>query len=301
MSIDTKMFDVLEGMNPTVVTITPDIAKMWLGANYAMNRRIIDDRVSAYVRDMKSGAWTLNSDVICFTEDGKLINGQHRLTACVKANVPFDSIVYLGMPKESLLNIDTQKPRSITAALDVSGTECRTARVNIARCAIRALNSMSNGRPRGLSYTNSEVIAICEKYKAVGAFITNLERRQRAGNRFRKSIVVTAMIIAAANGVDHEALKCFYDVGRDVFSFPAARSFDITVPSKLKNALSDGRYLHYAKANHAEYEYELNNVLKAIYCFVNNIAKLTNDVKKPYEIKAGFLEDAEAYFAKEGY
>jgi hypothetical protein len=70
--------------------VTPELAKQWLEAN-THNRPLSEELVIAYMVDMLDGRWQYNGDAIRFDHTGRLIDGQHRLHACIEAGVPFET------------------------------------------------------------------------------------------------------------------------------------------------------------------------------------------------------------------
>lgn len=81
-----------------VVEITPDMARKWLENNNPHNRNVYERVVLSYARDMATGNWVVNNQGIGFDSNGNLVDGQHRLYACIRANRPFKSLVVLGLP-----------------------------------------------------------------------------------------------------------------------------------------------------------------------------------------------------------
>lgn len=68
--------------------ITPDRARKMLECN-KVNRPISARTAQAYADDMENGRWDENTtSCIAFDTNGNLVDGQHRLTAIVIANVP---------------------------------------------------------------------------------------------------------------------------------------------------------------------------------------------------------------------
>lgn len=92
--------------------ITAELARRWIKLNIENNRQVNQERVNSYSRDMKSGKWRENGDSIKFAEDGSLIDGQHRLLACIQAGVGFWSLVAFAIKREALLTIDRGQPRT---------------------------------------------------------------------------------------------------------------------------------------------------------------------------------------------
>lgn len=115
------------------VLVTPEIAAAWLDRN-TLNRRKSRDHVEELARDMKSGRWEYNGDPIRFDSTGRLIDGQHRLHACVAADTPFETVVIYNLPPTAQRLIDIGKRRRVADFLTMdgvhySGTISTTARM----------------------------------------------------------------------------------------------------------------------------------------------------------------------------
>ncbi len=107
-------------MRNSHVTITPRMAKKWLLKNNG-NRSLNQSRVEYYADMMRRGQWELNGDTIRFDEAGNLIDGQHRLAACILCNTSFVSYVVTDLPKSAFDTIDQGKPRTQGDVLSAVG------------------------------------------------------------------------------------------------------------------------------------------------------------------------------------
>lgn len=107
---------------PTVAieTITPEVAASYLAVNKE-NRSLSQAAVRQYARDLACGRWTFNNDAICFSVDGRLINGQHRLEGCVSSGVEMQAIVVRGLPADTQHNMDGGRRRTASDALHLTG------------------------------------------------------------------------------------------------------------------------------------------------------------------------------------
>jgi len=94
-----------------VVTVTPEIARKWLGRN-AGNRPLKTTHVGRLAAAIRSGKWKLTGDPIRFSDTGKLIDGQHRLQAIVDAEAPVQCVVMHGLNDDIFDVIDSGSPRS---------------------------------------------------------------------------------------------------------------------------------------------------------------------------------------------
>ena len=102
------------------ITITPQMASYAL-AHAAQNRLLSSPYLSDLVDAMSSGDFSVNGESIKFGKDGLLFDGRHRLTACVKANKPMDSLVVYGMDEGAVKSVDLNKPRSIGDMVAIGG------------------------------------------------------------------------------------------------------------------------------------------------------------------------------------
>ena len=98
------------------IVITPDMAKVWLDKN-VKNRKLQRHTTSKYARDMLAGAWQVTGDAIRFDVHSNLLDGQHRLKACIEAGVPFETFVIYGLPTQTQDVMDIGKIRSATDTL----------------------------------------------------------------------------------------------------------------------------------------------------------------------------------------
>lgn len=103
-------------------TVTPEMATRWLEANTS-NRNLSQSTVEEYARDMAAGKWHLTGEPLQFGVSGRLLNGQHRLWACIYADTTFETAVVRGIVnEEEVMNvIDTGKKRTLGNALQIRG------------------------------------------------------------------------------------------------------------------------------------------------------------------------------------
>lgn len=88
------------------LSLDPEVARDWLNRFNVGNRKILPSHVKTIARDIRSGHWMFNAQPICFSASGRLLNGQHRLRACVEADMPIDVVVMQGLPDEAFATYD---------------------------------------------------------------------------------------------------------------------------------------------------------------------------------------------------
>ena len=105
--------------------VTPEQAADWLKNNF-VNRPMKEDVVHAYARDMINGVWVPTHQGVAFNDANALIDGQHRLSAIVLADVTVRMMVTYGLPahiKDSEMTtmdaVDRGRTRSVADQLTI--------------------------------------------------------------------------------------------------------------------------------------------------------------------------------------
>lgn len=90
--------------------VTPAMAAEMLSKN-TRNRTLSRARMIQMAAAMSEGRWRMTHQGVAVATDGTLLDGQHRLTAVVTANVAVDMLVTRGLPPEAIDAIDTGENR----------------------------------------------------------------------------------------------------------------------------------------------------------------------------------------------
>ena len=133
--------------------VGPDLALKWLDKNTA-NRQVRPSRVKEYTKAMTDGRWHYTADPIRFDEDGRLIDGQHRLLAIVKSGTEQEMHVVRGLAREAQDAVDVGAARTASDALKVRGFR------NGAQLAatVPIVNWLLKGGGFAASYSRDDVI-----------------------------------------------------------------------------------------------------------------------------------------------
>ena len=105
-------------MNIEMTTITPPMASIML-QNNAENRKLNNTHVEFLADQILSGKWQNNGQTIVIADDGTLMDGQHRLSAIIKANKSTKLGLCTGAPRAAMATIDNGKPRSTVDVLSI--------------------------------------------------------------------------------------------------------------------------------------------------------------------------------------
>lgn len=108
-------------MKAEITTITPQMAKNFLKRN-DRNRSIRKNSVQRYARDMARGNWDVNGQTI-IVNGRTLIDGQHRLLACIEADVPFKTVLVTGVNTDTIVSVDSGMKRSLSDVLTINGMD----------------------------------------------------------------------------------------------------------------------------------------------------------------------------------
>ena len=111
--------------NLRLITITPKEAKKLLELN-VNNRRVKPDRVRIYAEEMKHNRWQINGECIKISEGNIILDGQHRLLACVAADVSFVTYIMTELPDSIMPTIDQGVARTPSDIMGLYGIKNST-------------------------------------------------------------------------------------------------------------------------------------------------------------------------------
>lgn len=114
------------------IEVTPSMAKDWLKTNQE-NRKQSPTNANHLTRQIQNGKWMFNGESIKFDEDGRLVDGQHRLIAVVTANKSIDTAVSFGISRSAFHTMDTGKNRSASDVLSAKNYKIPNVLAAVAR------------------------------------------------------------------------------------------------------------------------------------------------------------------------
>jgi hypothetical protein len=123
--------------------ISPSVAKLILDA-YNIGNRPIRERAKVYTQAMRSGAWSLTGDTIKFSSNNLLLDGQHRLQACVDSKAALRTYIVFGIDPEAFVFMDRGALRAGACAFSTS----RVANANVVAAAVRWVKLIRDGRAK---------------------------------------------------------------------------------------------------------------------------------------------------------
>jgi len=106
-------------INTTIETVTPNVARKFLELN-TNNRQLNQIHVKNLAKEMADGNWAFNGGSIVFNGQ-KLVDGQHRLHACIASNTPFLTVIVRGVGDDAFATIDQGRKRTGGDILSING------------------------------------------------------------------------------------------------------------------------------------------------------------------------------------
>ena len=76
------------------------------------NRPLRAVNVTYFAKQMENGKWELNGEPIIIARNGDIMDGQHRLWACIECGIPLTVYVVRGVDMDTFHTLDTGSKRS---------------------------------------------------------------------------------------------------------------------------------------------------------------------------------------------
>lgn len=192
------------------ITITPALARAYLVVNAENNRNVKRSKIESYARDMLSGNWNSDSgETIKLSETGRLIDGQNRMHAVIKAGIPIDFDIAHGLPDAAMLVLDSGASRTGADALKVSGATDRMRSGAIVRWSILWDAGVFMGQGGAVAPTNTEIntryLSDPDGYDSAATRSSDCQRRGLGAGR------VAGMAFYLFARIDREQTHQFFD------------------------------------------------------------------------------------------
>ena len=166
--------------------ISPEKAKHMLNV-MVDNRPLSKSVVSRYAKEMKQGRWIYDNGDTISISNGNIIDGQHRLAACVESEIPFQVYVVTNVDKNTFTHKDIGKTRTGSDSLAVMGYSNCTKLA----AAARIVNQYETGKRLGTSgrISNEGVLLTVERNPELDLWV-------RLSEKYRKDLLVPGGLVA---------------------------------------------------------------------------------------------------------
>lgn len=187
-----------------IVTMTPAWARQIL-ATAAPNRTMRKRRIQLYADAMRGDSWKLTGEPIIIDDLGRLLDGQHRLQACLESNTPFRTYLVEGdVDEDAMIAIDSGLSRGPGDALYFLGEQ----NVTILAATVHWLYRYQTDQIRmeRTFQARPDLIEFVEKHREA------LQRAVPIGKRLRKYMLPSmgAALYFLAERDDAELARSFF-------------------------------------------------------------------------------------------
>lgn len=199
--------------------VTPEIARDLLDRNInnrKLNKRRVDNMANAMLRN----EWQYNGDTIRISKSGRLLDGQHRLSAIEQSGISQKYIIVDGLDDDVFTTIDIGSARDAGQMLAIAGEKNTTA---LAAVTKMALVYASTGRPihgnPDKMPTHTQIVELAESDERLKA-----AANYTASNKWARKYLspsATAFCRYALMEDNPEVAECFFsELSSGEYSYP---------------------------------------------------------------------------------
>ncbi|MFF9265893.1 hypothetical protein [Streptomyces longwoodensis] len=202
-----QLLDNVGRMQPEM--ISPERALDLLTRMAPYQRKLDPAKVRDYAEAMRRGEWKLNpADPLCIDTNGQTANGQHRLNACVEAEVPIPCWVAYDTPPDTYDVMDRGKKRTTGDMLFGAGEVNANRLASLASFAHLWFNYDQDQWASAPKVTEAQVFAMVENHP-------HLRESAKYGVMAKLSISTQATMLAhylisRKLGFDHRLVTTWY-------------------------------------------------------------------------------------------
>jgi len=113
-------------MRHEILLVTPELAKDFLSRN-SRNRPLSEFNVAFFEAQLKNNEMQLTHQGIAISSLGRLLDGQHRLTAIVRTGIAASLLVAFDVPEQVFSVLDTGSRRTAADVLAIDGAKYSAA------------------------------------------------------------------------------------------------------------------------------------------------------------------------------
>lgn len=106
--------------------LTPEQAKKLLEGNHG-NRKLDKSKVTQWEAEIIAGRWRMTNETIAIADDGRVVDGQHRLHAVVNANLPIPVVICWNADPNTFGVINVGKMRTGNDIWSIAGHKTTNA------------------------------------------------------------------------------------------------------------------------------------------------------------------------------
>lgn len=164
------------------------------------NRKLSRTKIKKYVEALKDGKWCLTGESIIVSADGEILNGHHRLQACVEAGVGFIVTITYGVTDDlSFAHIDVGNMRSRSQVLEMAGVKVSASVLSRVAMLAKAFDMTKNPfdfrGTQGTSFQPAEILSYVEDHEELALsvdFVSKIVKRHKLESQVSEPIYAFA-------------------------------------------------------------------------------------------------------------
>lgn len=164
------------------------------------NRKLSRTKINKYVEAMKNGKWCLTGEPIIISADGEILNGHHRLQACIEAGVGFIATITYGVTDDlSFAHIDVGNIRSRAQVLEMAGVKVSASVLSRVAMLAKAFEMTKNPfdfrGTQGTSFQPAEILGYVEDHEELAIsvdFVSKIVKRHKRESQVSEPIYAFA-------------------------------------------------------------------------------------------------------------
>lgn len=160
------------------------------------NRKLSRTKINKYVDAMKNGKWCLTGEPVIISADGEILNGHHRLQACLEAGVGFIATITYGVTDDlSFAHIDVGNMRSRAQVLEMAGVKVSASVLSRVAMLAKAFDMTKNlfdfRGTQGTSFQPAEILSYVEEHEELALsvdFVSKIVKRHKRESQVSEPI-----------------------------------------------------------------------------------------------------------------
>lgn len=194
----------------SIEMVSPEYAKEILKGN-VKNRALNARRVNALAAAIKRGEWMMNGDAVRISKGGRLLDGQHRLSAVAQSGETVEMLIIRGLDDSVFDTIDTGgRARGASDILQLSGVKNASVVAAAARMIFlyKLKGNPFHGTPEDAP-TVTQIKSFCEKNEGIESAASFIAGRSSVCKMIPASVATFCLF--AMREVNHESADEFMD------------------------------------------------------------------------------------------
>ncbi|PQJ62391.1 ParB N-terminal domain-containing protein [Photobacterium angustum] len=198
--VKTTLKHVEVYINPRLALQMLDLSQRGAVNKKNKNRKLSRTKVNKYVEAIKNGKWCLTGEPIIISADGEILNGHHRLQACIEAGVGFIATITYGVTDDlSFAHIDVGNIRSRAQVLEMAGVKVSAPILSRVAMLAKAFEMTKNPYDfrgtQGTSFQPAEILDYVEDHEELAIsvdFVSKIVKRHKRESQVSEPIYAFA-------------------------------------------------------------------------------------------------------------